>query len=117
MTKERNNLKAGIFILASIVMIVTVILSIKGIGRIFSPDQERTVSFRLSDDLGGLRVGDEVRLGGFKVGVVKDIDVRRDGGEGGGPAPDAATTQPGEPATTQAADDPTRLVVRFTLPK
>jgi ABC-type transporter Mla subunit MlaD len=111
MTKERNNLKAGAFILLSIGLIVTVILSIKGVGRIFSPEQERTVSFRLADDLGGLQIGDEVRVGGFKVGVVKDIEVRDDVREAG-PVGGAAS----QPLATTRNADPTRLLVTFTLP-
>jgi ABC-type transporter Mla subunit MlaD len=118
MSKERNDLKAGIFILISVGLIVTVILSIKGIGRIFTPDQQRTVSFRLTDDLNGLQVGDEVRLGGYKLGVVKDIEVRRDVREA--PTRLPATTRPVIGPTTAPAvhddGDATRLVVTFTLP-
>jgi ABC-type transporter Mla subunit MlaD len=119
MAKERNNLKAGIFILVSIALIVTVILSITGIQRIFLPEQDRTVSFRLSDDLGGLQIGDEVRIGGFKVGVVKSIDVRDDVKE---VAPTAASStrpsssQPVQPAQPAPAADKSRLLVTFTLP-
>ena len=119
MAKERNNLKAGIFILVSIALIVTVILSITGIQRIFLPEQDRTVSFRLSDDLGGLQIGDEVRIGGFKVGVVKSIDVRDDVKE---VAPTAASStrpsssQPVRPAQPAPAADKSRLLVTFTLP-
>jgi ABC-type transporter Mla subunit MlaD len=102
MTKQRNSFKAGLFILVSIALIVTVILSIKGIGRIFAPQQERSVSFKLTDDIGGLQVGDEVRLGGFKVGVVKDIEVRSDAA--------GATT------TTKPSADSTQLIVKFSLP-
>src|SRR5690348_8565146 len=111
MAKERNNLKAGIFILVSIALIVTVILSITGIQRIFLPEQDRTVSFRLSDDLGGLQVGDEVRIGGFKVGAVKSIQVRDDVNEV--PVPSAPTTAP----ATKPAADRTRILVTFTLPQ
>jgi ABC-type transporter Mla subunit MlaD len=117
MAKERNNLKAGIFILVSIGLIVTIILSISGIDRLFSPEQERSVSFRLSDDLGGLQVGDEVRIGGFKVGAVESIQLRHDVKEvagAGAPAATAATaptTNPGEPA------DRSRMLVTVTLPK
>jgi ABC-type transporter Mla subunit MlaD len=107
MAKERNNLKAGIFILVSIALIVTVILSITGIERIFSPEQNRRVSFRLSDDLGGLQVGDEVRLGGFKVGVVKAIQVRDDVKE---------VASKSAPTTAPAKTDKTRLLVTFTVP-
>ena len=133
MAKERNNVKAGAFILVSAALIVTVIFSIRGVGQLFAPHQRRTVSFRLSDDLGGLRVGGEVRLGGFKVGVVQGISVRNDVREvallpeagasdvtadegaatrpASGPAPGAAT-----PAADPAGADPSRLLVTFTLP-
>src|SRR5207244_1392495 len=52
-----------------------VIVSIKGVGRLTDPTDLRTVRFKLSDNVGGLRVGDDVRVGGMKVGVVKDIDL------------------------------------------
>ena len=112
MSKERNNLKAGSFILISIGLIVTVILSIKGIERIFTPEQVRTVSFRLSDDLGGLQVGDEVRVGGFKVGVVKDIEIRE------GVSETSPATRPTSAPSTQAAPASlARLLVTFTMPE
>jgi hypothetical protein len=100
MTNHRNNLKAGIFILLSVALIVGVIFSIQGFERLFTPEQTRSVSFRLSDDLGGLQVGDEVRLGGFKVGAVKDIQVRRDVREVGG------RVHRGMPATAPACPPP-----------
>lgn len=31
------------------------------------------VTFDLADDIGGLRIGDEVRIGGYMVGMVKNI--------------------------------------------
>lgn len=73
MSNERNSLKAGIFILASIVLIIAVIVAIKGVGRFLEPMQHAAVSFKLSDDIGGLAPGDEVRVGGAKVGVVRDV--------------------------------------------
>jgi ABC-type transporter Mla subunit MlaD len=109
MSKDRNHFIAGLFILVSIGLIVTVILSIKGISRIFTPRQERAVSFRLTDDLGGLQVGDEVRLGGFKVGVVKNIEFRNDVNE----VKVSATTLP---TSVPAAEDKMRLLVTFTMP-
>src|SRR5688500_9015965 len=119
MAKERNNIKAGAFILISAALITAVIFSIKGFGQLFAPEQRRTVSFRLTDDLGGLQVGDEVRLGGFKVGVVEGIEVRGDvrevalalPAEDGRSQADAAantdaTTQPASgPVTARASDD------------
>ena len=134
MARERNHVKAGAFILISAGLIVAVIFSIQGIGDLFAPHQERTASFRLTDDLGGLQVGDEVRLGGFKVGVVKGIEVRGDVREyaraapatpdadapaGTGPTTSPAGSSPAPASTTApapAAADATRLLVRFTLP-
>src|SRR5687767_13109360 len=81
MKKERNDLKAGIFILVSIALIIGVIVGIKGIGRILEPSQEATVTFKLTDDIGGLRAGGDVRIGGFKAGVVRDIEIVEQPGE------------------------------------
>lgn len=71
MSKERNELKAGVFIVITFVMAVLVVIWINGTG--VGPSQVRTVAFKLTDDLGGLRVGDDVRLGGYKVGTVREI--------------------------------------------
>ena len=81
MKSERNDLKAGIFILVSLMLIVAVIIAIKGIGRIIEPSQDATVVFSLSDDIGGLRAGGDVRIGGFKVGVVRRIELVEPPGE------------------------------------
>lgn len=67
----RNEFKAGAFIVITLVLAVAVIVWIHGAS--MGPTQIRTVTFKLSDDLGGLQIGDEVRLGGFKVGIVRDI--------------------------------------------
>lgn len=110
--KARNDLKAGIFIIVSIGLIMTVIFSIRGIGGIFDPDQRRTVAFKLTDDLGGLRVGDDVRLGGFKIGNVEAIRVVRD------VKTVAPPTSPTTAPSTQpdSGDDGTRLLVTIRLP-
>src|SRR5688572_32288016 len=102
MAKERNHIKAGAFILVSGLLILAVIVSIQGIGQLFAPHQERAASFLLTDDLGGLQVGDEVRLGGFKVGTVTGIDIRSDVREASRTAavPETSSTQPATgPAT------------------
>jgi phospholipid/cholesterol/gamma-HCH transport system substrate-binding protein len=78
MKNERNALKAGIFMVVSLVLIISIIVGIKGFGRFAEPLQYRTVTFKLSDDVGGLRVGDDVRIGGAKVGAVRSIDVEPD---------------------------------------
>ena len=78
MAKERNALKAGIFIVAAIVLAIAVIVGIQGLEKFTQPTTVRTVRFNLSDDLGGLGVGDDVRVGGFKVGVVRSIELVSD---------------------------------------
>jgi ABC-type transporter Mla subunit MlaD len=92
MKKERNATKAGFFILFSAVLIVLIVVAIKGGGAISDPMQNRIVQFSLKDDLGGLRVGDDVRVGGYKVGAVAQI----------------------EPADLDGGDP--HLMVTFTLP-
>ena len=78
MSREHNELKAGVFIVITFVMAVIVVVWINGAG--MGPAQVCTVSFKLSDDIGGLRVGDDVRLGGLKVGIVRDIHPQGLGG-------------------------------------
>ena len=92
MTKERNATKAGLFIVISMGLIVGVIIAVGKGGRLSDTTQTRIVRFKLSDDLGGLRVGDDVRVGGYKVGSVGDI----------------------EPADLDGADP--HLSVRFSIP-
>src|SRR5688572_21887887 len=75
MPKERNAFRAGLFIIISIVLIIAIIVSIQGLGRLIEPRQTRLATFKLTDDLGGLRIGDDVRAGGYKVGVVRDIQL------------------------------------------
>lgn len=73
MTRERNALKAGLFIVASIIGIIVAIVLIHG--QTIGPSQLRTVTFTLDDDVSGLSSGDDVRLGGTKVGTVRDIRI------------------------------------------
>lgn len=94
MRTERNELAAGLFIIASAFAIGAIVVAIKGATRITEPSESRQVSFRLTDDLSGLRRGDDVRLGGFKVGLVKNIDV----------------------VTADPSDGEPRIIVEFTLP-
>lgn len=74
MSNQRNATKAGLFIVVSVLLAVGVVIAIEGGGRFAEAGQTRAVRFKFSDDLGGLRVGDEVRLGGFKVGTVRSIE-------------------------------------------
>jgi phospholipid/cholesterol/gamma-HCH transport system substrate-binding protein len=79
MQNERNAFKAGLFIIASVVLALGVIIAIKGVGRFLEPMQHPTVRFTLKDNVGGLSPGDEVRIGGAKVGVVRNVEIIENG--------------------------------------
>ena len=81
MTTDRNALKAGLFILISIGMMIGVIIGIKGVGRFLEPMQHANALFKIEDDIGGLAPGDEVRIGGAKVGVVRDVEFVENAGQ------------------------------------
>ena len=57
-------------------MAAGVVVAIRGVGSVLKHETVRRVRFTLADDLGGLQVGDEVRVGGFQVGHVRSIDVQ-----------------------------------------
>ena len=96
-TSDRNAFKAGLFIVISLVLILAIIVGIKGVGRILEPQQVRTATFTLADDVGGLRVGDDVRVGGLKVGIVRDLEI--------------------EPATQGGKDQQPRIIITFHMPE
>ena len=60
----------------SVALIVLVIVGVKGLAWIKDPMKRHVAGFDLKTDVGGLRVGDEVRIGGFKVGEISRIIVR-----------------------------------------
>jgi phospholipid/cholesterol/gamma-HCH transport system substrate-binding protein len=75
MAKERNALRAGIFMVISLALIIFIIVAISGAARFTESFNVYPVAFSLGDDIGGLRIGDDVRIGGLKVGSVRDIHV------------------------------------------
>ncbi|MGD0390635.1 MAG: MlaD family protein, partial [Tepidisphaeraceae bacterium] len=79
MAKQRNALRAGIFMIVSLGLIVFVVIAISGAAKFTQAFTTYPVAFSLRDDVGGLRPGDDVRIGGFKVGDVRDIRVDRAG--------------------------------------
>src|SRR3954466_16398705 len=76
--KDRSAFRSGLLMLASVFLIVCVIVGIKGLSWIRDPTVDHLVAFDLKTNIGGLRVGDEVRVGGFKVGEVKKITLVKD---------------------------------------
>lgn len=77
MAKKRNALRAGIFMLISLALILFVIVAISGAGRFTQSFKTYQVAFSLRDDIGGLRTGDDVRIGGLKVGSIRDIQIEQ----------------------------------------
>jgi len=73
--KKRDAFRAGVFMLLSIMLILVMIVAIKGFARVFEPVQVRAARFSLRDDLGGLQVGDNLRVAGFTVGEIQSISL------------------------------------------
>ena len=73
MAKDRNAFLAGLFMLICLGLIVATIVGIKGADRLTDPADVRTVRFALSDNIGGLRLGDQVRVGGHRVGTIQEV--------------------------------------------
>jgi ABC-type transporter Mla subunit MlaD len=93
MKKDPNAFLAGVFILVAAGLVIVILISIEGSARFFEPVHTLCARFQLTDDIGGLSVGDDVRIGGAKVGSVRSIDFDNSG-----------------------TGDPT-IMVRFTMPR
>lgn len=68
-----NNIKAGAFVLASIVLAVTIVITLAGLASKLQPSTPYVVRFSLADGAAGLEEGSEVRLGGRPIGAVASI--------------------------------------------
>jgi ABC-type transporter Mla subunit MlaD len=76
MAKQRNAVRAGIFMLVSVALVLFVIIAISGASRFTQSFVTYPVAFTLKDNVGGLQPGDDVRIGGLKVGSVESIQLR-----------------------------------------
>ncbi|MDH3582739.1 MAG: hypothetical protein OER86_00830 [Phycisphaerae bacterium] len=79
MTKEKSNLKAGVFVLAGITLTFAVIILLSDIQRLWQPMQSIGARFPLSEGLGGLQEGAVVTVGGQSVSTVQRIQDVIDG--------------------------------------
>ena len=70
---DKNALKAGSFILASLVLAIAVFWAVRGIS--FDGNARWAIRFDLAEDVGGLTPGSEVRIGGVKAGQVDAIEL------------------------------------------
>jgi len=75
MAKQRNALRAGIFMVVSLGLTIFVILTIAGTERFLQKYHHYLVVFPLQSNVCGLRAGDDVRIGGFTVGSVRDVRI------------------------------------------
>ncbi|MGA2230744.1 MAG: MlaD family protein [Tepidisphaeraceae bacterium] len=73
MANSRNAVRAGFFMLVSLAGAIAIVIGIAGYTQFTTPYATHLVGFTLQDNVGGLRKGDDVRLGGLKVGIVNDI--------------------------------------------
>ena len=78
MTRERNNLLAGLFVLAGIVVAFTVIVLLSDLQGLFTPMYDVQVRYKLSDGLLGLKKGATVTIGNSPIGTVEHISDQRD---------------------------------------
>ena len=80
MLGQRNNLLAGLLVVASIIAIVAGVIFLGG-GIDFLGKKSYRVRFQLEEGVSGLKTGAEVHVGGVPVGSVKDVTLERTGGE------------------------------------
>lgn len=73
--KSNNHFKAGLFILISFAVALGIFFGITGSSVFNGPTRQYTVAFELTEDVGGLESGSEVRLGGLRIGTVDSVEI------------------------------------------
>lgn len=73
--RNANAFKAGLFIVVALALAIAVFFAIAGSSVALGPTRDYTVDFTLADDVSGLSDGNDVRLGGVKVGTVRSVDI------------------------------------------
>jgi len=74
MTNDRSALKAGAFMFIALILGVSVFIGIRGAGSFLTATTQLTIVFNIHDNLGGLKIGDTVRIGGYDQGRVTAIE-------------------------------------------
>ncbi len=74
MNHERDNLTAGLFVLAGLVLGIGMVFFLTDFNALFQKTQKVDVAYSLSDGLQGLKIGAEVSLGDEPIGSVVAID-------------------------------------------
>ncbi len=73
--KDSNHFKAGLLIVVSFLIAVGLFFGITGSSLFLGKSADYTAVFDLTEDVGGLESGNEVRLGGVKVGTVRAVEI------------------------------------------
>jgi len=79
----RNNILAGLFLLAGIVLAVAVSVVLSGAADAFSRTKHYTVLFSMAEGAAGIKPGSMVLLGGQAIGKVRAVSFRSDAGPPG----------------------------------
>ena len=79
--KQHNELKAGLFIVISFGLAIVIFFGITGSSMFVGPTKMYAVDFDLSEDVGGLKSGSVVRIGGLNLGKVKRVEIIQGEGE------------------------------------
>lgn len=74
MAHERENIRAGIFVLLGIALALVVVFTLSDFDRLFEKKQTIKVSYRVADGLMGLKEGATVTLGDQPIGEVTTIE-------------------------------------------
>ena len=74
MSRERNNLKAGLFVVVGLAIAFTAIIILSDFSRFVTPMQNVQVTFDIADGLHGLKTGADVTIGHVSTGVVTKIE-------------------------------------------
>lgn len=73
--RNANAFKAGLFILIALALAIAVFFGIAGSSVALGPTRDYTVDFTITDDVSGLDAGNDVRVGGVKVGTVRSVQI------------------------------------------
>jgi ABC-type transporter Mla subunit MlaD len=75
---SRNNVIAGSFVVASMILAIAISVAVSGVQKRLTPTNPYTVRFSIEDGTGGLKVGSPVSLGGQEVGRVTALEFARE---------------------------------------
>ena len=77
--RTRNNVRAGIFVIVSILLAVGAIIALTDAWTTFTkPTREYTVTFKVEEGVKNLKQGSDVRVGGVLMGRVESVTARID---------------------------------------